>query len=80
MEYIKMKLGEPDASGRRKPIPIDGSEATVDVDFVAVAIGRTPNPIVQSVAKGIEVKNGGIIVTENETAQTSREGVSQAAT
>ncbi len=75
MEYIKMRLGEPDASGRRKPIPVEGSEATVDVDFVAVAIGRKPNPIVQSVAKGIGVKDGGIIVTENETAQTSREGV-----
>ncbi len=75
MEYIQMKLGEPDASGRRKPIPIEGSEATVDVDFVAVAIGRTPNAIVQSVAKGMGVKNGGVIITENETAQTSREGV-----
>ena len=75
MEYIQMKLGEPDSSGRRKPIPIEGSESIVKADFVAIAIGRTPNSIVQSVARGIGVKNGGVIITENETAQTSREGV-----
>lgn len=75
LEYIRMKLDEPDLSGRRKPIPIEGSESIVDVDFVAVAIGRTPNVMVRDSTRGIEVKKGGIIVTEEETARTSREGV-----
>lgn len=75
MEYVQMKLGEPDSSGRRKPVPIAGSESIVEVDFVAVAIGRRANSIVQGFTKGIGVKNEGIIVTEDETTQTSHEGI-----
>ncbi len=75
MEYVQMKLGEPDGSVRRRAIPIEGSERIVDVDFVAVAIGRRPNSIVQGFTKGIGVKNEGIIVTEDETTQTSHEGI-----
>jgi glutamate synthase (NADPH) small chain len=75
MEYVKMALGDPDSSGRRKPVPIAGSESIVEVDFVAVAIGRRANSIVQGFSKGIGVKNEGIIVTEAETTQTSHEGV-----
>lgn len=75
MEYIQMKLGDPDSSGRRKPEPIAGSERIVEVDFVAVAIGRRANSIVQGFTKGIGVKNEGIIVTEDETTQTSHEGI-----
>jgi glutamate synthase (NADPH/NADH) small chain len=75
MEYIQMKLGDPDASGRRTPIPIDGSETVVDTDFIAVAIGRTPNIITQDSARSVEVRGKGIIVTHEDTAKTSREGV-----
>lgn len=75
MEYVQMQLGEPDSSGRRKPVPIADSESIVEVDFVAVAIGRRANSIVQGFTKGIGVKNEGIIVTEDETTQTSHEGI-----
>ncbi|MDT8781987.1 MAG: NADPH-dependent glutamate synthase [Candidatus Bathyarchaeota archaeon] len=75
VEYVQMKLGEPDTSGRRRPIPITGSERIVEVDFVAIAIGRRANSIVQGFTKGIGVKNEGIIVTEDETTQTSHEGI-----
>ncbi len=75
MEYVQMTLGEPDSSGRRKPIPVESSEKIIDVDFVAVAIGRKPNSIVQGFTKGIGVKDGGIIITEDETTQTSHTGI-----
>jgi len=75
MEFVRMQLGEPDSSGRRKPTPIAGSESITEVDFVAVAIGRRANSIVQGFTKGIGVKNEGIIVTEDETTKTSHEGI-----
>jgi glutamate synthase (NADPH/NADH) small chain len=75
MEYITMELSEPDASGRRKPIPIKGSETIMDVDTVIIAIGRTPNPIIQCTTKGLEVIQGGIIKIDRETGKTSLEGV-----
>ncbi len=75
MEYVQMTLGEPDNSGRRKPVPVEGSENIIDADFVAVAIGRKPNSIVQGFTKGIGVKDGGIIITEDETTQTSHKGI-----
>ncbi len=75
MEYVQMILGERDASGRRFPIPIEDSEAFVDADFVAVAIGRTPNIITQNGTREVEVRGKGIIVTEEETAKTSHVGV-----
>lgn len=74
MEYIKMRLGEPDASGRRRPIPIEGSEFTTDVDTVIMAIGRTPNPIIQQTTEGLEVTRWGTIVAD-ENGKTSIEGV-----
>ncbi|MCW3994305.1 MAG: NADPH-dependent glutamate synthase [Candidatus Bathyarchaeota archaeon] len=74
MECIKMRLGEPDASGRRRPIPIEGSEFTRDVDTVIMAIGRTPNPIIQQTTKGLEVTKWGTIVVD-ENGKTSIEGV-----
>jgi glutamate synthase (NADPH/NADH) small chain len=74
MECVAMELGEPDASGRRKPVPIKGSEAVMDVDTVIVAIGRTPNPIIQSTTKGLKTTKGGIIVAEDD-GKTSIEGV-----
>ena len=71
---IKMELGEPDASGRRRPIEVPGSEFELDVDCVIMALGTSPNPLIKSTTKGLEVnKKGGIIV--NEDGLTSRQGV-----
>ncbi len=70
----KMELGEPDASGRRSPVPIEGSEFVLDVDSVVIAIGTSPNPLIKNTTNGLEVnKRGGIIV--NEDGMTSRDGV-----
>ena len=71
---IKMQLGEPDASGRRRPEEIPGSEFEMDVDCVIMALGTSPNPLIKSTTKGLEInKKGGIVV--NEDGLTSREGV-----
>jgi len=64
MECICMELGPPDESGRRRPVPVKGSEFVMDVDTVIVAIGRTPNPIIQRTTEGLEVTKWGTIVTE----------------
>lgn len=74
MECIKMRLGKPDESGRRRPIPIEGSEFVMDVDTVILAIGRTPNPIIQKTTQGLEVTKWGTIVTD-EKGKTSMEAV-----
>ena len=74
MECVKMELGEPDASGRRRPIEVPGSEFDVDVDCVIMALGTSPNPLIKSTTKGLEInKKGGIVV--NEDGLTSRENV-----
>ena len=74
MKCIRMELGEPDASGRRRPVEITGSEFTLDVDAVVMAIGTSPNPLIKNTTAGLEVnRRGGIIV--NEDGLTSREGV-----
>ena len=74
MTCIRMELGEPDASGRRRPVEIPGSEFTLDVDCVIMALGTSPNPLIKSTTKGLEInKKGGIIV--NEDGLTSRENV-----
>ena len=71
---IKMELGEPDASGRRRPIEVPGSEFELDVDCVIMALGTSPNPLIKSTTKGLEInKKGGIVV--NEDGLTSREHV-----
>jgi glutamate synthase (NADPH/NADH) small chain len=75
MEYELMKLCECDASGRKKPVPIEGSKTVMDVDTVIVAIGRTPNPIIQSTTPGLETTKGGIIVVDPKTGKTSLSGV-----
>ena len=70
----KMTLGEPDASGRRRPVEVPGSEFTLDVDCVIMAIGTSPNPLIKSTTKGLETQKwGGIIIDEN--GKTTREGV-----
>ncbi len=73
-ECIKMKLGEEDASGRRRPIPIEGSEFTMEVDQVIVAIGTTPNPIIAKTTEGLKTGRHGIIEVD-ENMQTSVKGV-----
>ena len=74
MECIRMELGEPDASGRRRPVEVPGSEFTLDVDCVIMAIGTSPNPLIKSTTQGLEInKKGGIVV--NEDGLTSRENV-----
>jgi len=75
MECVKMQLGEPDQSGRRRPIPIEGSEFIMDVDTVIIAIGRTPNPIIQQTTEGLETTKWGTIVVDEATGKTSLEGV-----
>ncbi len=74
IKCVKMALGEPDESGRRRPEPVEGSEFVLDVDAVVIAIGTSPNPLIKSTTKGLEVnRKGGIIV--NEDGLTSRENV-----
>ena len=75
MECIRMELGEPDASGRRRPIEKAGSEFVLDVDCVIMAIGTSPNPLIKSTTDGLETQRWGGIVADEVTGQTSREGV-----
>ena len=71
----RMELGEPDERGRRRPVPIPGSEFTLDVDTVVMAIGTSPNPLIKSTTEGLEVNRRGGIVVDEETGATSRKGV-----
>ena len=74
IKCVEMELGEPDASGRRRPIVKEGSEFDMDMDCVIMSLGTSPNPLIKSTTKGLEInKRGGIIV--NEEGLTSREGV-----
>lgn len=71
----KMELGEPDASGRRRPVPIVGSEYMLDIDVAVVAIGNGSNPMIQRTTPGLEFSKRGTIVVDEETMQTNRPGV-----
>lgn len=75
MKCIKMKLGEPDERGRRRPIPIEGSEFVLDVNTVIISIGTSPNPLIKSTTAGLEVNKHGGIIVEEATGATTREGV-----
>lgn len=75
MECIRMELGEPDERGRRRPIEIPDSFFTLDVDTVIMSIGTSPNPLIKSTTKGLEVNSRGGIIVEEETGLTSRDGV-----
>ena len=75
MRCVRMRLGEPDEQGRRRPVEIPGSEFLLDVDVVVIAIGTSPNPLIKSTTEGLEVNRRGGIVVEEATGQTSREGV-----
>ena len=75
MKCIKMGLGEPDASGRRKPIELEGSEFILDVDTVIMSLGTSPNPLISSTTKGLEINKYKCIVAQEDTGITSREKV-----
>lgn len=71
----KMELGEPDASGRRRPVAVEGSEFDIPLDAVIMAIGTSPNPLIKSTTKGLDTQKWGGIIASEPGGQTSREGV-----
>ena len=75
MTCIRMELGEPDASGRRRPVPVEGSEFTIDVDTVIMSLGTSPNPLISSTTQGLETNRRKCIVAQEDNGKTSREGV-----
>jgi glutamate synthase (NADPH/NADH) small chain len=74
LRCIRMELGEPDASGRRSPVPIEGSEFEIPVDGVIMALGTSPNPLIASTTKGLETERHGCLVAD-ESGATTRPGV-----
>ena len=72
---IRMELGEPDASGRRRPVEVPGSEFYIECDAVIMSLGTSPNPLISSTTKGLEANRRGCIVADEEKGQTSKEGV-----
>ena len=75
MKCIEMELGEPDDSGRRRPIPKEGSEYIIDVDTVVVALGTTPNPLIASTTDGLDTTRRGTVVADEETGKTNKDRV-----
>jgi glutamate synthase (NADPH/NADH) small chain len=75
IELIRMRLGEPDDSGRRRPVPIPKSEWKLPIDTVVIAIGQSPNPIIQQTTEGLETTRWGTIITDEETMLSSINGV-----
>ncbi len=75
MRCIKMELGEPDERGRRVPMPIEGSEFTLDVDTVVMSIGTSPNPLIKSTTDGLDINRRGGIVVDEATGATTKNGV-----
>ena len=75
IKCIRMELGEPDASGRRRPVEIPGSEFTIDVDTVIMSLGTSPNPLISSTTIGLDVNKRKCIIADEEFGKTSKEGV-----
>ena len=75
MEVVEMELGEPDASGRRRPVVKEGSEYTLEVDTVVVAIGNSPNPLIRDTTPGLATQKWGGLIVDEETGATSLENV-----
>ena len=75
IECVKMELGEPDASGRRKPTVVEGSNFELEVDCVIMAIGNSPNPLIRSTTNGLEANRRGCLTVNPDTLETTREGV-----
>ena len=75
MKCVEMELGEPDESGRRRPVVKEGSEFVMDVDCVIMSIGTSPNPLIKSTTEGLDTQRWGGIIADEETGLTSRVGV-----
>ena len=75
MKCVKMELGEPDASGRRRPVVIEGSEFEMELDTVIMSLGTSPNPLISSTTEGLEVNRWKCIVADEATGKTTKEGV-----
>lgn len=75
MEVIKQELGEPDASGRRSPKPVEGSNYDIEVDTVVIAIGQSPNPLIRQTTPGLDTQKWGGIIVDEDTMKTSKDGV-----
>lgn len=75
IKCVRMELGEPDASGRRRPVVIEGSEFVIDVDTVIMSLGTSPNPLISSTTEGLEVNKWKCIVADEEHGKTTKEGV-----
>jgi glutamate synthase (NADPH/NADH) small chain len=75
MECIRMELGEPDDSGRRRPVPVEGSEFIMELDTVIVAIGNKPNPLIPQTMPELETTKWGTVVVDEQTMKTSVPGV-----
>ena len=75
MNVVKMELGEPDASGRRRPVEVKGSDYTIDCDTVIMSLGTSPNPLISNTTDGLDVNKHKCIVADEANGQTSREGV-----
>jgi glutamate synthase (NADPH/NADH) small chain len=75
MECVEMELGEPDASGRRRPIVIEGSNFQLDVDTVIMSLGTSPNPLIRTTTKGLEANKWGCLVVNEDTLETTRDNV-----
>jgi glutamate synthase (NADPH/NADH) small chain len=75
LECIQTRLGEPDASGRRRPVPIEGSNFRIPADTVIIAIGQSPSPLIPKTTPDLKTERDGVVVIENETGKTSKKGV-----
>ena len=75
MKCIRMELGEPDESGRRRPVEVEGSEFVLDVDTVIMSLGTSPNPLISSTTEGLEINRRGCIIAEEELGKTTKDGV-----
>jgi len=75
MNCGQLDLGDPDESGRRRPVVKEGSEFVLDVDCVIMSIGTSPNPLIKSTTSGLDTQKWGGIIADEKTGQTSREGV-----
>jgi glutamate synthase (NADPH/NADH) small chain len=75
MECVRMELGEPDASGRRRPVEVPGSNFVLDVDTVIMSLGTSPNPLIRSTTPGLEANKKGCLLVNEDTLETTRTGV-----
>ena len=75
MKCIRMELGEPDASGRRRPVEVPGSEFLMELDTVIMSLGTSPNPLISSTTEGLEINRWKCIVAQEDNGKTTKEGV-----